>query len=254
MGGIAIKPLIFEPGKAFIQKDSQVPFGKKGEWGWREKTINDVFDFAWNMSFGERGEHRPNRSGGENKRTPGEIFANAFQGKLAEFGLQIKLNTMGLKCSTPDLNCYERGKWDSGDLKYQDRNGRWCLVSIKSVAKFSNLLLLETKDWDKTGLYRYGNVTYDNTVLVRVSPDCKKLLKENNLLKSKTENKNQLYNLVKRNRWSFDIPGWISREDLVEIIQKKMIIHKGVELNGYMRMDADNYYIHSGDLRNISTF
>ena len=46
----------------------------------------DAFAFAYDMTFGGKGKHRQRRSGGKKYRTNGEIFVDAFQGKIAEFG------------------------------------------------------------------------------------------------------------------------------------------------------------------------
>lgn len=47
-------------------------------------VIADCFNFVWNMVFGA-GHHRNQRSGGQQERKKGELFANTFQGKLAGF-------------------------------------------------------------------------------------------------------------------------------------------------------------------------
>jgi hypothetical protein len=52
----------------------------------KKQTISTVFNFAYEMSFG-KGEHRQHRSGDQRNRRNGEIFINAFQGKLAELGI-----------------------------------------------------------------------------------------------------------------------------------------------------------------------
>ena len=50
----------------------------------KTETVETVFDFAYKMTFGREGAHRDHRSGGSHTRRNGEIFANTFQGKLAE--------------------------------------------------------------------------------------------------------------------------------------------------------------------------
>ncbi len=49
-----------------------------------QNIIIESFNFAYNMVFGE-GYHRKHRSGGQYSRKNGELFANTFQGKIAEF-------------------------------------------------------------------------------------------------------------------------------------------------------------------------
>ncbi|MBY7024809.1 hypothetical protein HYI08_06240 [Clostridium botulinum] len=40
----------------------------------KSESIKLAFDFAYNMSFSGKGEHRNHRSGGDHKRKNGEIF------------------------------------------------------------------------------------------------------------------------------------------------------------------------------------
>ena len=40
----------------------------------KTETIKTVFDFAFDMTFGDKGEHRNHRTGGTIQRKKGEIF------------------------------------------------------------------------------------------------------------------------------------------------------------------------------------
>lgn len=62
--------------------NAKAPYNKDGTL--KKQTIERVFDFAYTMAFTTKGEHRSTRSGGEHSRRNGEIFANTFQGKIAE--------------------------------------------------------------------------------------------------------------------------------------------------------------------------
>ena len=55
----------------------------------KEQTIKKTLDFAYEMSFGDGGEHRNHRSGGTHVRKNGEIFANTFQGKLEDIKKEL---------------------------------------------------------------------------------------------------------------------------------------------------------------------
>jgi len=44
----------------------------------KHETIKKVFQFSYDMSFGNKGEHRDHRSGGKHQRRKGEIFSNTF--------------------------------------------------------------------------------------------------------------------------------------------------------------------------------
>ena len=137
------------------------PLGRFGA-----ETIEAVFKFAYDMSFGKGGEHRDHRSGGQHHRKNGEIFANAFQGKLAECAVYLLLKDK-FNISEPDFETYELGEWDNADF-YLDNYK----ISVKSTKSFGNLLLLETKDWNANGVYLHSEESYDFTFLVRMEPFC----------------------------------------------------------------------------------
>lgn len=113
----------------------------------KPETISKVFDFAYNMTFGGQGEHRDHRSGGSHERRKGEIFANTFQGKIAECAACNFFHKYDNQ-TRPDFSVYKLGKWDAVDLSVVDKE-----ISVKSTKSFGQLLLLETKDWDDTARY-----------------------------------------------------------------------------------------------------
>ena len=91
-------------------------------------------------------------------------------------------------------------------------------------------MLLEQGDWNNNAEYipniSTNNHIYDLFVLLRID--------------SKTN--------------KYDIPGFVTRSDLLQIIEQQHIIKKGQLLNGKIPMDANNYYVQAGDMRSISTF
>ena len=111
-------------------------------------TVQKTFDFAYDMTFGAIGQHREHRSGGTAGRKNGEIFADTFQGKLAEFAIYFSLKNQ-FEVSAPNLDKWALGKWDAFDLSVNGAN-----VAIKSTKWFGQLLLLETEDWDEEGNYK----------------------------------------------------------------------------------------------------
>lgn len=214
-----------------------------------DDLVIKAFEFAYQMTFGKTGEHRAYRSGGTHLRKNGEIFANAFQGKLAEFALFIVLSDNHIPVNEPDVNVFGLGTWDSVDLMIKNTN-----VSIKSTKSFGNLLLLEEKDWDKDAKYIPNDKGYDFTFLIRMNPYCEDILKRNKLLYSDDVSMETLRNIIMSEIWNFDIPGYITRDDLRNIIENAYIIPQGAMLNGKMRMDASNFYIQAGDMRSMEDF
>lgn len=212
--------------------------------------LSEVLDFAYEMCFGE-GHHRAHRTGGQAMRKPGEQFCNTFQGKLAEVVLRKYLLSKQLNCGEPDFAIYGEGVWDDTDLVVNNKS-----LSVKSAAYFSNLLLLEEKDYDQDGNYlpNYRNgatASYDYYLLVRIQPDIKRIFKANRLLFSYQISKETISEIIFNETWYYDIAGWISHDEFVSVIRDRQVIPQNAMLQGWMRMDAPNYYIQSGDMHNI---
>lgn len=210
------------------------------------EEIIQAFNFAYDMSFGTKGEHRDHRSGGTHHRRNGEIFANAFQGKLAEIGFKRFFEDKyenKYKLTATDFSCSKLGTWDSCDFQLGSQ-----LISIKSTKHYSRLLLLEEKDWDEEGCYIHNKCKYFMIALVRIGIDIDKILKENKLLYSDECKKNELELILQNIEITCDFPGYIKHEDLLYIIKNNIKIEKGDFLNK-TEMDASNYYIQAKDLR-----
>lgn len=211
----------------------------------KEETIDRVFDFAYTMAFDEM--HRKTRSGGRTKRKNGEVFANTFQGKLAECAA-VNFFYKYDDTIEIDFDTYDLGIWDKVDLTVCKKE-----VAVKSTKRFGQLLLLETKDWNHLGKYipNLGtpNDTYDYIVMVRIDPSCEDLMKKNRLLYKDEIEQSVLKNLVAHQNWSYDYVGYITNGDLKQIIRGKHIIPQGALLNGSTPMDAENYYVQAGDMR-----
>ncbi len=204
--------------------------------------LPEAFDFAYAMCFTE-GYHRNIRSGGKTHRSPGELFINTLQGKLAEFGICRKFSEHGITLPPPDLNVMGKGVWDNGDFD--------CLgikLSIKSAAHFSNLMLLEAKDWDQEAHYIPDGSCYDFFILCRIKPDGKALFAHHPLLAQDKPAYDALKALFFAEDWEFDIAGCIGKGELKELINREYILPQKALLNGKIIMDAPNYYAQSGDM------
>jgi hypothetical protein len=217
-------------------------------------TINEfvdkVFGFSFGMSFGNLGEHRTSRTGGVLKRRKGELFINTFQGKMCEFGIYKYLKGINILSEEPTLDLWKLGVWDDVDLKINSLK-----LSIKSASYFSNLLLLEKQDWDINGQYipniGIKSSNYDLFVLTRLKPNSKSLMTINRILYNDQIDEKYLYKLIHSQIWEFDIPGFINQKDLVSIINQKHVLPQNSTLNSNTKIDADNYYCQSGDLRTL---
>lgn len=214
-------------------------------------TIEKVFDFAYDMTFGGKGQHRDHRSGGKHERRNGEIFANTFQGKIAECAacnLFYKMDSSVF----PDFSLYKLGTWDSADITVKEK-----AISVKSTKHFGQLLLLETKDWDEDAIYipnrDSGSGLYDVVLFIRMNPNSEDILKSLKLFYSDTANYNNLKKSISEKEWTYNYVGYITRDDLQYIIRNRYIIPKGALLNGKMPMDAENYFVQSGDMRPVDS-
>lgn len=218
--------------------------------------IKECIKFALNMTFNKDGEHRDHRTGGQARRKNGQIFANTFQGKISEYAVYNEFKTIYPEITEPDLETYDLGIWDDTDFAIGDKK-----LSIKSTKSYSELLLLETKDWDSNGNYIPNKNSdsqgyYDYFILVRIEAEIEKILRKNRVLYNDTISQKELDKVVEdilSGNWSYDIPGFITHDDLVEAIRLKNILPQGSLLGKKTKMDATNYYIQSGDLRDLSS-
>ena len=216
-----------------------------------QTNITECFNFSWDMTFGTKGEHRSYRSGGVHSRKNGEIFINTFQGKLSEFTVYNFLQENGITSPKPDLSTYALGEWDSFDIEANSKK-----INIKSTKFYGNLLLLETKDWSFEGQYLPNKEKpcrgyYDIFLLVRISPDGEALMRRNRMFFSNNVAREELESIVLKEDWNSDIPGFATLDDIKFVISNKHILPQGSKLNGKTPMDAENYYIQSGDMHNI---
>lgn len=224
-------------------KASFNPIGK-----FKYKTVEAVINFAFDMTFGLKGEHRHSRSGGTISRGNLEIFVNTFQGKLSEYAVaNILYQHKDFK--EPDLSTHGLGVWEDVDFLIGDN-----AIAVKSTKSFGNLILLETSDWNSQGEY-IASVselkTYSHIVLVRIKPDTEEALRNFQPNMNLKIAHADLYSLLISLPWEYDIPGYITKVDLINIIKTGLIIPKGAYLNNSVKMDAENYYIQAGDLRPV---
>lgn len=228
--------------------NSRVQFNQIGQIN--PTYVEKVFEFAYAMSFGDEGWHRRNRTGGLHNRKNGEIFANAFQGKISEYAIYQELNS-NYRLEEPDLSVFGEGVWDDSDFIIKDKK-----ISVKSTKSFGNLLLLEQDDWNSLGQYipnlESSDGNYAVTILARIKPFCEDIMKKMCVLYSNQVNKDDIKKTIMKQNWVYDIPGFITQLDLVNIIKDEHVIFRGDMLNGKIPMDADNYYVQAGNMRKLN--
>lgn len=210
------------------------------------QDFSDIFDFACDMAYGN-GHHRANRSGGSIKRHPDTIFQNVFEGKIGEFALYRHLEKNGILVTPPDCSVHKKGVWDGGDFQFRNSFE----LSVKTSKHFSQLLLLESKDYNvnqETGrvVYLPDNHTPDAIIFMRTCNDMRDFLKNKDNWKPIRECKKEMYIASKI---TCEVTGYITNKDLKNLIEHDFIIKKGSYLNGKTKMDADNYYIPAKDMK-----
>lgn len=132
------------------------------------------------------------------------------------------------------------------------RRGRVIPVETSDFTAKSTLYL--PHDWDEQANYLPNGHGYDYTFLIRMNPFCEDVMRRNRFLYSDSIKEAILKRIIMAESWAFDIPGYVTREDLIQIINENYILPRGSMLNGKTRMDASNYYIQSGDMRNLNSF
>jgi len=192
----------------------------------KAKTVSSVIDFAFNMTFGSKGEHR--------------------QGKLSEFAMaNVLYKHKDFK--EPDLSTHGLGVWEDADFQLGEN-----VIAVKSTKSYGNLILLESKDWDLQGKY-LASVSepriYSHIVLVRIKPDAEEVLRKFRANMNIDVALADLRTLIMGLEWEYDIPGYITNADLISVIKNNLLIPKGALLNNAVKMDAENYYVQAGDLR-----
>lgn len=207
------------------------------------------FAFSWEMSFGKTGHHRDHRSGGSYLRRPEEIFADTFQGKLAEMIVWNGFHKKGIFAPFPDFRIFGVGKWDAGDMILPGG----IRLAVKSSTGKANLLLVEALDYNNTSLGPFPNAY----AFVRIEPDVQKTVKG---IKTTWRNPEEfriplMTKLLKETSFCYDIAGLTTRAVMDTAWRAGHIIPKNSRLGRFgCVMDADNLYMQTGDLMSLSAF
>lgn len=211
------------------------------------------YAFAYAMSFSEEGHHRRKRSGGSRNRKNVEVFCDTFIGKLGEFSVYQYFRQHGITIDYPDVSIMGEGQWDSYDFVYKGRK-----IGVKTTKSFGNLILLETKDWSQNAQYipnlKTGHAEYDDMLFVRVNTNIVTNLRRQRLYYQDNIDVNVLQKEFNLGPYEFDI-SHVPIDLIKAAIQNQSIINKGDYLKSKKtKMDAQNYYIQSGDMYSIQGY
>lgn len=90
---------------------------------------------------------------------------------------------------------------------------------------------------------------YDYFILERISPSCEDLLRARKLVYG-TKIPEDVFDMLKKQKWSCSMPRYISNAELLTLIQNNFILKKGDYLNN-TKMDATNYYVKAYDMHKL---
>ena len=115
--------------------------------------------------------------------------------------------------------------------------------------------LLEKGDWNDQGCY-IPNINdggkmaqYDYHMLVRVRPSWEDILRNNRILNG-SELPEEVIDILLNQSWEYCMPRYISRDELIYLIQNNFVIKAGSYFNK-TKMDADNYYVKAYDMHEL---
>lgn len=244
---------------------------QKKEFGQNDKTQNlsinnseqltQILEFSWDMTYGAKGEHRSTRTGGKISRKNLHKFGDVMIGKLGELTFYniFRQRPLVKEISPIDFECYGLTRWDNADFVIQNIYNEIYQIAVKTTKHIGNLLLLETDDWfiqDGKAIYLPNQQSdnkgfFDYLFFARVKSDIN-LLIQNDIYDNynDTELKNYFFENIKKMHISSEIVGYISNKDLVHIIENHHILPQE-SLFGSIIMDASNYYVQSGCLRQV---
>lgn len=206
-------------------------------------------NFAYAMTFGGQGHHRAVRGGGNHIRMNGEIFLNTFNGKLGEFAVYEYITRLGYEVTDVDLNIAGEGIWDNGDFIVEGVN-----ISVKTIKDYSQLLLLESTDWNQDGQYipdlnnpEANQVDLHILVKLKGNIDLEKDLKRKRKFYSELTLE-EINELLKTYQVNANVVGFATTEMLQEAIRDEQLVYQNEFLGKSTLIQANNYYIQAGDL------
>ena len=218
-----------------------------------ESMKKQVLRFAYDITFGKKGQHRDHRAEGKIHRNDFQIFFDVFQGKSAEVAFYFFCTELwGMpeeSVSKPDFSVSPLGIWDSADFTI---NGKY--ISLKSTKDYSNLLLLETSDYDANGDYipdRDKDCKHiDYFFFTRVT-SVDRIVKLDECMENGKISFLKIWKLICDNPIYVNLAGFMTKNDFKKVIHERQIIYAGNHLGAKTRMDVNNYYVQAGDLRRI---
>lgn len=211
------------------------------------------YAFAYSMSFTEDGHHRRKRSGGSQHRKNVEVFCNTFLGKLGEFAIYQYFKKHNIEFDYPDVKIMGEGHWDNYDFQYKERK-----IGVKSTKSYGHLMLLETRDWNSEAEYipnienENANAKYDEILFVRIETKLSNRLRVKRKYYNNEIDLKELHSEILKDSYNFDIH-YTPIELIKEAMRQKIIIKKNNYLNK-TKIDAENYYIQSGNMKDVRDY
>lgn len=209
--------------------------------------FKNVFLFAYEMILG-KGYHRNNRSGGSFKRNVNILLTNVIEGKLGEVCVYREFLKNGIDIGYPDMSVMGVNKWDNSDINYKNIK-----MSVKTSKSYARMMLLEENDYSISKssnkvIYKPNKEIVDVFIFTRIKSNIINVIKE---MSDISCNDKYIESLYKKALIRFDQPCYVNNKDISNVIKHKMILPKGVFLNGKTKIDANNYYLFVKDMKPI---
>ncbi len=213
-------------------------------------ALDEAFEFAFAHTVGKK-KNLASLFWGSNKQQNVADFAKAFRGKLCEIGMKKYLDMNGVSVRHPKGIEWEADKYENFELLV-NHNKR---LLVKAIPYYSNLLLLDTEFWNADASYGNGKkhrIQYDYFVLTRIKPGVIHLFENFKLSKNQEINKEQIKKIVFAPSFKFEVTGYLTKEEIIQLKNNSQILPAGAIVNGNKRLEHEYYYCQAGDLNRPS--
>ena len=213
-----------------------------------------AFDYAYRLVFSSNWNGNPLSDPDESPKSKAEEFCNVFLGKLGHCAVdQLLQSRSGFRGENIQITGFDAFAGFSIN-KYQDLgvNGKPTLV--RATKKDGQLLLLSKYAWSKDGTYKKNNQKYSFIFLARIDNDPETILRKAGLIKENVIDSSTIEDLFSDVTFNYDVPGFITRYDLIYLMNAGFSVHKGSGYGDMFNVDSDSWYCQCNDLRSVESF
>lgn len=206
------------------------------------EALHKIVNFSLYQACFER--QRLEFGGGNKTRRKSEVFCSTIEGKVGELVFIIACLDSGKFIPGPlDLCSYKRGTWDNHDIVVNNK-----IYQIKTAKHIANLLMFESDGYKDVSYCEADYVFLCRTNILEVlKPILNKISCDTHKIEQETD---WITDFLIRHKFSMEVVGYVGKNDIKKCVKRGERIRQG-ELLGRQKMQADNIYIVSGDLKKI---